>query len=79
MNLLYHLVCLLEVSSVASVCTTCYAESLNLLTSCLQAGSHFVVQNKVCECEVCALRGEFHSDSLTDAAGCSCDKGSLSF
>ena len=77
MYLLYNLVCLLEIGSIACVCTTSNAQSLNLLTCSLKSGSHVVVEHEVGECDVCAFRGELHCDSLSDAAGCPRDEGSL--
>ena len=75
MNLLNCLLCLLEICCITSISTTGYTKSLNLLTSSFQTGSHIVVEYEVCKCDVSALRGELHSDSLTDAASSTCYKG----
>ena len=77
MYLLNGLICLLEVGSIASVSAACYAESFNLLASSLESCGHFVVEDEVCECDISALRRKFHSDSFTNAAGCTCYDGSL--
>ena len=68
---------LFKIGGVASISAACNAESFNLLACCLKTCCHIVVENEVGECDVSAFRGEFHSDSLSDAAGCSSDEGSL--
>ena len=77
MNLLYYFFCLLEISGIASICTTCYAQSFDFLTCCFESSGHIVVEHEVGKCDVCAFCGKFHCDSFSDAACCSCDKSSF--
>ena len=63
--LLHHLLCLCEVSSVSCIGAACHTDRLNLLACSLKACCHIVVEDEVCECDICSFLSELQCYSLT--------------
>ena len=74
-NLLYNLVCLVEVSGVRCVGLSLHAQSLELLYGLLYS----LVYYKVCECYVSTLLSKTYCDSLADTAASTCYECYLTF
>ena len=74
-NLLYNLFRLCEVCRITCIPLSFYTKSSNLSLSSFA----ILINNKVCECNVCTLLCKLQCDSLTNTTCSTCNKGCLTF